>query len=148
MSHNFHLSLDPHNPNIDGIQNILYNYQRTLNSVELYGPTNFSPVIGEVSRIASKFSHSASNYFVLLILTDGLITDMAETQSAIRAASSLPLSIIIVGVGNMDFSAMNHLDGDSGGARFQRDIVQFVEMRRYMSGPGQWNRQGLLKVPN
>ncbi|VDK87264.1 unnamed protein product [Dibothriocephalus latus] len=46
-------------------------------------------------------------------------------------ASRLPISIIIVGVGSADFSAMEELDGDdvrltSRGQRAERDIVQFV----------------------
>jgi hypothetical protein len=36
---------------------------------------------------------------VLLIVTDGAITDTADTMDAIVVASELPLSIIIVGVG-------------------------------------------------
>jgi hypothetical protein len=44
------------------------------------------------------------------------------------------LSIIIVGVGNADFTNMNKLDGDNGlyssnGKRAARDIVQFVPFR-------------------
>lgn len=39
-------------------------------------------------------------YHILLILTDGEIHDMEETKNIIIKASSLPLSIIIVGVGN------------------------------------------------
>jgi hypothetical protein len=38
--------------------------------------------------------------------------DMAETKAAIVDLSSLPCSIIIVGVGNADFSSMDELDGD------------------------------------
>jgi hypothetical protein len=49
---------------------------------------------------------------VLLILTDGVINDMNETIHAIVDASTLPLSIIIVGVGNADFEQMDKLDGD------------------------------------
>ena len=46
-------------------------------------------------------------YYVLLIITDGEITDMDETKRAIVSASNLPMSIIIVGVGeNRDFSSM------------------------------------------
>jgi hypothetical protein len=43
----------------------------------------------------------------LLILTDGLINDMDETTDEIVRATSLPISIIIVGVGAEDFSAMD-----------------------------------------
>ena len=48
--------------------------------------------------------HSQQKYFVLLILTDGLINDMQNTVDAIVAASTLPFSIIIVGVGTADFT--------------------------------------------
>ena len=46
------------------------------------------------------------SYFILLILTDGLIMDMEDTITEIVKASSLPLSIIIVGVGSEDFTEM------------------------------------------
>ena len=55
---------------------------------------------------------AGGTYYVLLILTDGAICDMGQTKDAIVAASHLPISIIIVGVGNADFSSMNILDGD------------------------------------
>jgi len=42
-------------------------------------------------------------YQVLLILTDGEIHDMAKVQSLIVDSSSLPTSVIIVGVGNERF---------------------------------------------
>ena len=54
-------------------------------------------------RFASAM-RDGSNYFVLLIITDGVITDMPQTVQAIISASSLPMSIIIVGVGDADFS--------------------------------------------
>ena len=69
---------------------------------------------------------------MLLIITDGAISDMMDTKRAIVYASTLPYSIIIVGVGSADFSAMDALDCDSGllrdqdGHVAQRDIVQFV----------------------
>jgi hypothetical protein len=53
-----------------------------------------------------------TNYFILLIITDGIICDMEDTKQSIIAASSLPMSIIIVGVGEEDFSAMEELDSD------------------------------------
>ena len=52
------------------------------------------------------------------------------------SASSLPMSIIIDGVGNADFEAMNILDADTvplsfKGVKAQRDIVQFVPFRNF-----------------
>ena len=43
---------------------------------------------------------------------DGEITDFAQTVEAIVMADDAPLSILIVGVGQADFSAMDELDGD------------------------------------
>lgn len=51
-------------------------------------------------------------YFVLLMLTDGVLSDMGDTKMAIIKASRLPMSIIIVGVGNANFSSMQELDAD------------------------------------
>jgi len=48
----------------------------------------------------------------MLILTDGCIHDMAKTINLIVEASCLPLSIIIVGIGEADFSNMIALDSD------------------------------------
>ena len=42
----------------------------------------------------------SSTYQTLLILTDGEIHDMDRTVELVIQAASLPLSIIIVGVGN------------------------------------------------
>lgn len=76
-------------------------------------------------------------YFVLLILTDGEITDLDQTREALVRASGLPVSVIVVGVGPADFKAMELLDGDGGllrspgGEPAQRDIVQFVPYRQF-----------------
>lgn len=74
---------------------------------------------------------------MLLIITDGVITDMDHTRNAIVNASRLPMSIIIVGVGPADFKAMELLDGDDGvlrstvGEAVARDIVQFVPFLKF-----------------
>jgi len=59
---------------------------------------------------------------------------MDRTIELIIQGSQLPLSIIIVGVGQADFQNMNRLDGDNGlygqnGVKCPRDIVQFVPFR-------------------
>ena len=80
---------------------------------------------------------NAEKYFVLLICTDGEITDMDETKAAIVDACDYPLSIIIVGIGNADFGKMKILDGDEEGLKDSkgrvapRDIVQFVAMKDF-----------------
>uniref|UniRef100_A0A8C5T177 Copine C-terminal domain-containing protein n=1 Tax=Malurus cyaneus samueli TaxID=2593467 RepID=A0A8C5T177_9PASS len=67
---------------------------------------------------------------------------MADTREAIVRASYLPMSIIIVGVGNADFTDMQILDGDDGvlrspkGEPVLRDIVQFVPFREFKNVSG------------
>ena len=62
---------------------------------------------------------------------------MDETRAAIVYASNLPMSLIIVGVGQADFTDMRTLDGDDGvlrapnGEPVKRDIVQFVPFRDF-----------------
>ena len=51
-------------------------------------------------------------YHCLLILTDGIIHDLRETVDLIVRGANYPLSIIIVGIGEADFGAMEFLDGD------------------------------------
>ncbi len=77
------------------------------------------------------------NYYVLLIITDGVISDFPDTTRALVMAATLPVSVIIVGVGGADFSAMDALDSDGDllkdtyGNKARRDIVQFVPMRKF-----------------
>ena len=47
-----------------------------------------------------------------MILTDGIISDMEKTIDQIVRGADLPLSIVIVGVGNADFTSMDVLDAD------------------------------------
>uniref|UniRef100_A0A9J7Z6Y1 Copine VIII n=1 Tax=Cyprinus carpio carpio TaxID=630221 RepID=A0A9J7Z6Y1_CYPCA len=140
ISHEFPLNGNPENPYCSGIEGVLEAYYQSLKSVRLYGPTYFSPVINHVARYASLVK-DGSEYFILLIISDGVISDMAQTKESIVNASSLPMSIIIVGVGPAEFDEMIELDGDevriSSRGRFaERDIVQFVPFRDYIDRRG------------
>ncbi|KAM3673689.1 copine-8 isoform X2 [Ammospiza nelsoni] len=133
VSHEFALNGNPQNPYCHGIDGVMEAYYRSLKSVQLYGPTNFAPVINHVARYAASVK-DGSQYFVLLIITDGVISDMAQTKESIVNASRLPMSIIIVGVGPAEFDAMEELDGDvvriSSRGRFaERDIVQELKLQ-------------------
>jgi hypothetical protein len=92
-SHCFHCNFDAMNPEVFGVDGILNSYNYSVQNVKFFGPTNFSPLIKACSSIASQ--SKGSEYFILLILTDGEITDMDETISSIVKASTLPLSIFL-----------------------------------------------------
>lgn len=134
VSHEFFVNGDAENPYCNGLAGVVQAYQNCLVNVQLYGPTYFAPCINHVARFAAA-KRDGSEYFILLIITDGVINDMELTKRAIVSASCLPLSIIIVGVGNADFEAMNELDADvnpltADGRVAERDIVQFVPFNR------------------
>uniref|UniRef100_A0A672MHB8 Copine 4 n=1 Tax=Sinocyclocheilus grahami TaxID=75366 RepID=A0A672MHB8_SINGR len=157
VSHDFAVNFNEDNPECAGIQGVVEAYQNCLPKIQLYGPTNIAPIIQKVANFASEEMHTkeAMQYFILLILTDGVITDMADTREAIVHASHLPMSVIIVGVGSADFTDMEMLDGDDGilrspkGEPVLRDIVQFVPFRNFKhASPAALAKSVLAEVPN
>ena len=102
-----------------------------MKGTSLSGPTYFKRIL-EVILERLKNPPGPNMYQILLILTDGIIHDMPETKNLIVECAKYPLSIIIVGIGNADFSNMVVLDGDdvrlrnTKGEAAVRDIVQFV----------------------
>uniref|UniRef100_A0A671S2X8 Copine-2 n=1 Tax=Sinocyclocheilus anshuiensis TaxID=1608454 RepID=A0A671S2X8_9TELE len=143
VSHEFAINFNPTNPFCSGVEGIVQAYSNCLPHIRFYGPTNFAPIINHVARFATQAlqQDTAAQYFTLLIITDGVISDMDETRHAIVQAAKLPMSIIIIGVGNADFTAMEFLDGDSSALRSYtgeeavRDIVQFVPFRDFRNAP-------------
>lgn len=83
-----------------------------------------------------------------MLLTDGAVTDVEATCEAVVQASKLPMSVIIVGVGDADFEVMEQLDADGGPLRTRRgeaaarDIVQFVPYRRFQNV----SREGVCRI--
>lgn len=140
---------------MDGIENVIEVYKHAIQRVELYGPTNFSPILNLVNQMTRDMNCSQQNqkYNILLIITDGIISDMQNTIDEIVDGSSLPLSIIIVGVGSADFSSMDVLDADDEPLYSQKyrkhmaaDIVQFVPFREFEHNPMQLAKETLEEV--
>ena len=120
-------------------------YRGRVSKLHFLGPSFFAPIIMEGARIAAAgryvrddgsvlvhttliqnfivYSKSKQQYTILLILTDGCIHDLDRTLDAIRFASQKPLSVVITGVGNADFSSMYALEQCEDA---DRDIVHFL----------------------
>lgn len=134
---------------VDGIQGVLQAYRSTFHTgLTMSRPTVFAEVIDYTAATArSKFEMrqrvGSQCYKVLLIITDGAVSDIEATKKAIRAASNAPLSIVIVGVGNEDFSAMRVLDNLGG-----RDIVRFVEFSRHSNNRASLTSDTLAEIPD
>lgn len=105
-SHCFALNGDIFNPECDGLDGVIDAYKNTLKNVELYGPTHFGSILELTNDLTESMKVTQTNqkYNILLIITDGVINDLQESINQIVRGSSLPLSIIIVGVGDADFT--------------------------------------------
>ena len=139
VSHCFNINFQE-NSEIYGVDNILKTYRESLKYVELSGNTKFSFVLKKVISNINydlKYKKSENHYYILLILTDGVVNDIKETTDLIVEGSYLPLSIVIVGIGNEDFTTMETFDGDeiplrnSKGELRKRDIVQFIKFNNF-----------------
>lgn len=136
-----------------GVQGVLKSYRSVFKTGLIMSyPTIFAEVIQHAAAKAQrKWEHNRSigkqSYEILLILTDGAITDFDETKSAIKTASSAPLSIIIVGVGNDDFSSMKLLDQAIEQDPDTRDIVKFVQFSRFSDDRQALTRETMDGVP-
>ena len=139
--HCFPLNGKIDDPYCFGLEGIMEGYNYALHNSELSGPTLFCPILTEVMKICQNSKQSEDDqYYILLILTDGEIHDMDLTKKAIVDSSHLPLSIIIIGIGNANFDNMDILDGDEGlwdasGRKAQRDLVQFVPFNKFAGDP-------------
>jgi len=133
-------------PGIYSMDNVMMAYKNSLLTVDLHGPTNFTPIISVVCD-QMKSAQNGEKYCILLMITDGEITDMKETVHQMKIACQLPLSIIIIGVGGGDFELMKELDDDEG-KLFSRDCVQFVRFRDYEDKPiEELAKEVLAEVP-
>ncbi|KAF5740428.1 E3 ubiquitin-protein ligase RGLG2 -like protein [Tripterygium wilfordii] len=123
-----------------GFEEVLSRYREIVPHLRLAGPTSFAPIIEMAMTIVEK---SAGQYHVLLIIADGQVTRSVDTErgqlspqekrtvDAIVQASKLPLSIILVGVGDGPWDMMKEFDDNIPARDF--DNFQFVNFTEIMS---------------
>jgi hypothetical protein len=148
VSHCFSLTGDPYNPLCEDVSAVLMHYRNVLTKVQTWGPTMFSELLGTVGSIVAKRASAAgpscTAYTCVLIITDGVISDMERTRAELIKLSHLPVSVLIVGVGRENFSKMKTLD-DGEGRPLQkrgnqvagRRFVRFVDFASFSSPDGQ-----------
>ncbi|KAL6201785.1 hypothetical protein ACLB2K_025497 [Fragaria x ananassa] len=123
-----------------GFEEVLTCYKRIVPTLRLSGPTSYGPVIEAAMDIVEK---SAGQYHVLVIIADGQVTRSINTNDkelspqeektikAIADASSYPLSIILVGVGDGPWDDMRKFDDKLPTREF--DNFQFVNFTDIMA---------------
>ena len=77
-SHCFALNGNIFDPEVDGLDGVMEAYKNSLKNVNLYGPTNFAPIIELINDMAEgeRVDQLNQKYNILLIITDGIINDM------------------------------------------------------------------------
>lgn len=151
VAHCFAINGNPAAPDIYGVQNIIQTYRQTLPNIGLGGPTYFAPLLQQFKGYVAAHAYKKI-YQIMLLLTDGIIHDMPETKRLLVDMAKMPCSVIIVGIGSADFTAMEELDGDGGmltddmGRVCTRDLVQFVVYNE-AAARGDLAEQVLKEVP-
>ena len=152
---NYPINNNTSDPNIHLIDNVLKEYRNFITTITLWGPTNFAPMINDLNREVKQSLNNGlvMHYNILMILTDGQINDMQDTIDALVEASFLPISVIIVGIGNGNFGNMDVLDADDNPLydrkrrKADRDLVQFVPFNNYKNDPPKLAEQVLEEIP-
>ena len=143
-------------PVCDNINEVIGAYRKALVSTAApCGPCRYGPVLKHIIDMTREANtkHDAISYTVLLLFTDGDFADFADVANLICDGAELPLSIVIVGVGNSRFLKLERLDGDderlcsTEGIPCARDIVQFVQFHKHRYNPTQLAREVLDEIP-
>jgi len=103
---------------------VLQVYNEVVRRVALSGPSSLAPIV----RKAVDIVHQTGKYHILVVITDGQITQESETIKAVIEASAVPLSIIAVGVGDGPWSILERFDTRLPYRKF--DNFRFVDYHR------------------
>lgn len=105
---------------------VLSRYMELAPQIELGGPTNFAPLIYEAISIVKK---NPDSFHILVIIADGQVTNEHQTLQAIIEASFVPLSIVVIGVGDGPWEQLN-FETLSNSAFDNYHFINFEEIMR------------------
>ncbi|XP_020100010.1 E3 ubiquitin-protein ligase RGLG4-like isoform X1 [Ananas comosus] len=133
-------SFHPDNSPCQGFEEVLACYRKIVPHLILAGPTSFAPIVEAAVDIVER---TGGQYHVLVIIADGQVTRSINTSAgelspqekntidAIVMASSYPLSIVLVGVGDGPWEDMQKFDDKIPARDF--DNFQFVNFTSIMT---------------
>ncbi|KAJ4892587.1 E3 ubiquitin-protein ligase RGLG1 [Raphanus sativus] len=154
-------SFYPEGISSNGFEQVLARYREIVPHLKLAGPTSFAPIIEMAMTVVEQ---SSGQYHVLVIIADGQVTRSVDTEhgqlspqeqrtvDAIVKASTLPLSIVLVGVGDGPWDMMQEFDDNIPSRAF--DNFQFVNFTEIMSKNKEQSRKetefalsALMEIP-
>lgn len=116
---------DPHFQGFDGVWEA---YKRLAPQIEMSGPTTFAPMIKQAIEICKA---DPNQFYILVILTDGDVSDIELDKKALIEASNYPLEIIAIGFGDGPFKTMHIFDDKVRGRKFDNfQFVNFTEIEK------------------
>ena len=102
------------------ITKVVKRYKEILPEIQPGGPTYLAPMITNLQKSITE-SDVTKNFYLLLILTDGVCNDERELKQCLVDISDKPVICIIIGVGPTDFASMFDLQ-----ARVNRAVGRSV----------------------
>jgi len=127
-----------------------------------------APIVRMVINLASqkKISQEEQFYYIVVLFTNGRVSDMDALKQAIVEVSYLPVSIVLIGVGPNppregeepadwapDFSQLVALDADyermvdEDGYEQARDCVQFLDFTKCRYDEAEFAMQLMAEIP-
>ena len=119
-----------YDPDIDSLVKIKNSYLSLIKKIKFHGPTFISPILKlyqnmiKYDQLNQKFVLNSIKYYILAIMTDGKIDDLEETINEIVESSYLPLSLIIIGLGEDPFAYLKPILGSSKLYSKSKNLVQ------------------------
>ena len=133
-------------PFVHGVDGILGAYRSVFKTdLTMSGPTEFLQVLqmgaARAKRYHDEMTSQSLRYMVLLIITDGVMSNLEETRRKLEVYSRMPLSVVFVGVGRASFDLMYRLCSQHA------SNTTFVEFRHHQHNPLALGQAALQNIP-
>lgn len=141
----FSFNMNMNNPKVNSISEALEYYRKNLSAVEPYEPTSMAKLIEKIRcMIIYLNKYNKKQYNLLVILTDGDISDRQQCVDRIVEASIEPLSILILGIGPGTFENLEYLESGVDHKEASQQPPQGMRSRK--PSQTQKNNEAQIKV--
>ena len=125
------------NQKIKFLNNVISKYDEFLDKIILSSPSSICPIIDKFKEEIKK-SSNPKDFNVLMIITDGCISDYKEVIDSVIEDQNLPMCINIIGIGAHPPKQMKRLNGDFGSIKssdkkkkLERKVLNYFHLNDY-----------------